>query len=51
MRQAALSLIQRVHKTIKSLHWLQVIEARGNIDKGKVQHCQVTINVGFTVAG
>jgi flavin-binding protein dodecin len=41
--------IQRAHKTIKNLDWFQVVETRGNIDKGKVQHWQVTIKVGFTV--
>lgn len=41
--------IKRAHKTVKQLRWFQVIETRGNIDKGKVQHWQVTIKVGFTV--
>lgn len=42
--------IKRAHKTIKNLYWFQVIEARGNIEKGKVHHWQVTIKVGFSVA-
>ena len=41
--------IKRAHKTIKNLRWFQVIETRGNIEKGKVHHWQVTIKVGFTV--
>ena len=41
--------IQRAHKTIKNLSWFQVVETRGNIEKGKVHHWQVTIKVGFTV--
>ena len=41
--------IKRAHKTVKNLCWFQVIETRGNIDKGKVQHWQVTIKVGFSV--
>jgi hypothetical protein len=43
--------IQRAHKTIKNLCWFQVLETRGNIEKGKVHHWQVTIKVGFTVDG
>ena len=43
--------IQRAHKTIKNLGWFQVIETRGDISKGKVDHWQVTIKVGFTVEG
>ena len=41
--------IKRAHKTIKNLSWFQVVETRGNIEKGKVHHWQVTIKVGFTV--
>jgi dodecin len=41
--------IKRAHQTIKKLSWFQVIETRGNIDKGKVDHWQVTIKVGFSV--
>jgi len=41
--------IQRAHKTIKNLSWFQVIETRGNIEKGKVHHWQVTLKVGFAV--
>ena len=41
--------IQRAHKTLKNLCWFQVVETRGNIDKGKVLHWQVTIKVGFSI--
>jgi flavin-binding protein dodecin len=43
------SAIKRADKTIKDLCWFQVVETRGNIEKGKVHHWQVTIKVGFTV--
>jgi flavin-binding protein dodecin len=43
--------IQRANKTIKNLCWFQVVETRGDISKGKVNHWQVTIKVGFTVEG
>ncbi len=41
--------IQRAHKTIKNLCWFSVIETRGNIEKGKVHHWQVTLKIGFAV--
>ena len=41
--------IQRAHKTVKNLRWFQVLETRGDIEKGKVHHWQVTIKVGFAV--
>ena len=30
--------IKRAHKTIQNLCWFQVVETRGNIEKGKVHH-------------
>jgi flavin-binding protein dodecin len=41
--------IKRADKTIKNLRWFQVTETRGNIEKGKIHHWQVTVKVGFTV--
>ena len=41
--------IKRAHKTIKNLCWFQVVETRGNIEKDRVHHWQVTIKVGFAV--
>lgn len=49
IEDAVASAIQRAHKTIKNLGWFQVVETRGKINKGKVDHWQVTIKVGFTV--
>jgi dodecin len=43
--------IKRAHSTVKKLSWFQVVEVRGSIDKGKVQHWQVTVKVGFSVEG
>ena len=51
VEDAVARAIQRAHKTIKKLCWFQVLETRGNINKGKVDHWQVTIKVGFTVEG
>ena len=49
IEDAVNTAIKRAHKTVKKLAWFQVVETRGNIDKGKVQHWQVTIKVGFVV--
>ncbi len=43
--------VKRAHRTLKNLCWFQVVETRGNINKGKVDHWQVTIKVGFTLEG
>jgi flavin-binding protein dodecin len=31
------------------MHWFEVIDTRGHIEKNKVAHWQVTIKVGFTL--
>jgi hypothetical protein len=49
IEDAVAKAVKRAHKTIKNLCWFQVIETRGNIDKGNVHHWQVTIKVGFVV--
>ena len=49
IEDAVSKAITRAHKTIKNLRWFQVIETRGNIEKGKVHHRQVSIKVGFEV--
>ena len=49
IEDAIQSAIKRANKTIKDLCWFQVVETRGNIEKGKVRHWQVTIKVGFAV--
>jgi dodecin len=51
IEDAVARAIQRAHQTIKNLCWFQVVETRGNITKGKVDHWQVTIKVGFAVEG
>jgi flavin-binding protein dodecin len=51
IEDAVAKAIKRAHKTVKQLCWFQVVETRGNIDKGKVDHWQVTIKVGFSVEG
>ncbi len=49
VEDAVATAIRRAHKTVKDLCWFQVVETRGNITKGKVDHWQVTIKIGFTV--
>jgi hypothetical protein len=49
VEDAVNNAVKRAHKTIKNLCWFQVVETRGAIAQGKVDHWQVTIKVGFTV--
>jgi flavin-binding protein dodecin len=38
-------------KTMENLDWFEVMEVRGNIENGKVEHYQVTIKVGCRIQG
>jgi flavin-binding protein dodecin len=38
-------------ETLRGLRWFEVIQTRGHIEGGKVQHYQVTLKVGFTLDG
>ena len=35
--------------TVRHLGWFEVVQIRGNIDKGKVNQYQVTVKAGFTL--
>jgi flavin-binding protein dodecin len=41
--------IAKAAKTVRNMHWFQVVETRGHIADGKVAHWQVTVKVGFTL--
>ncbi|MBC3759964.1 MULTISPECIES: dodecin [Hyunsoonleella] len=46
---AVQNAIAKASKTIDNLRWFEVIESRGNIKNGKVEHWQVTVKLGFTM--
>ena len=41
--------ITKAGKTMRNMHWFEVIDTRGHIEKAKIAHWQVTIKVGFTL--
>jgi flavin-binding protein dodecin len=41
--------ISRASKTLRNLRWFEVVQTRGHIDGGKIQHYQVTLKIGFTI--
>jgi len=47
--QAVTNALMRAEKTVRNMRWFEVIETRGYIEKGKVDHWQVTLKVGFTL--
>ena len=41
--------IEKASKTLRNLHWFQVIETRGHIEDNKVSHWQVTLKGGLRI--
>jgi dodecin len=49
IEQAVKNALGRAEKTIRNMRWFEIIETRGEIEEGKVNHWQVTLKVGFTL--
>ena len=47
--QAIKNAIEDAAKTVRNIHWFQVVETRGHVEDGKIQHFQVTVKIGFTL--
>ena len=41
--------LRRASVSVRNLRWFQVGEIRGDIDRNRVSHWQVTLKAGFTV--
>jgi flavin-binding protein dodecin len=39
--------LTKAAKTLRNMHWFEVLETRGHIEDGKVLHWQVTLKVGL----
>lgn len=46
---AVRNAIRKASKSLHNLHWFEVVETRGHIVKGEVEHWQVTLKIGFTL--
>ncbi len=49
IEDAVRNAIEKAAKTMRNMHWFQVVETRGHIEGGKVAHWQVTLKIGFTL--
>lgn len=41
--------IARASETLHGLRWFELVQTRGHIEDGRIQHFQVTLKVGFVV--
>ena len=49
IEEAVVNALSRAQKTIRNMRWFEVVETRGQIEDGKINHWQVTVKVGFTL--
>ena len=49
IEDAVTNALARAKKTVRNMRWFEVIETRCHIEKGKIDHWQVTLKVGFTL--
>lgn len=49
IEDAVSNAIAKANETIRNLRWFRIVDTRGHIEDGVVQHWQVTIKVGFTM--
>jgi len=49
IQEAIENAVEKSSQTVKNMRWFVVIETRGHINDGKIEHWQVTIKVGFTI--
>jgi len=47
IEDAIQNAITKASKTLRNIHWFQVVETRGYIENAKVDYWQVTIKLGF----
>ena len=47
--EAVRNAVEDAAKTLRNIHWFEVVETRGHVEDGKVKHFQVTVKIGFTL--
>jgi hypothetical protein len=43
--------IRRADQSLQNLRWFEVVQTRGQVENGEVQHYQVVLKAGFTLEG
>ncbi|CAB3796667.1 dodecin [Pararobbsia alpina] len=49
IEHAVETAIAKASKTLRNIHWFEVIETRGRIEDGKIADWQVTLKVGLRI--
>jgi len=49
MQDAIENAVSKASKTMRNMHWFEVVETRGHIEGERIAHWQVTLKIGFTL--
>lgn len=49
MEDAIKNAIAKASKSLRGMHWFEVMDTRGFLEDGKIAYWQVTVKVGFTL--
>lgn len=49
IEDAVNNALAKASKSVRNIHWFEIIETRGMVEGGKVAHWQVALKVGFTL--
>ena len=49
IEDAVQNALSKASKSLRNLRWFEVLETRGHVEGSKIDHWQVTIDVGFTL--
>lgn len=49
VEDAVATAIKRAGETLRHLRWFEIVQVRGDIEKGAVRTYQVVLKVGFTL--
>jgi dodecin len=51
IEDAIQSAIKRADQSLRNLHWFEVVQTRGHVENGEIQHYQIVLKAGFTLEG
>ena len=51
IEDAIQTAIKRADQSLRNLRWFEVVQTRGQVENGEVQHYQLVLKVGFTLEG
>ena len=51
IEDAIQTAIRRADQSLRNLRWFEVVQTRGQVESGEIQHYQVVLKAGFTLEG